>query len=175
MTESAFVASWFKGKELSLALGIDLCVSRIFAAINDVSQPAFYVSSGHKLSMGFWFGFILCLVSMACAVALIMIDIKADKGYVIQIEVPAGTGPTDAELEAAEKEEEDDVEDVVKIADFKKLPKTFWLLTGNCVFIYMSFMSFMNVASDMLQARFGYSFEAAGIVLVSLLRSDRVQ
>ncbi len=143
-----------------MALGIDLCVSRIFAAINDVSQPAFYESSGHKLSLGFWFGFILCLISLGCAIVLVMIDIRADQSCV-QIEVPV-----EENSEAEEREDEEEVEDMVKFVDFKRLPMVFWLFTGNCVFVYMSFMSFMNVASDLVQTRFNYSLESAGAVLV---------
>lgn len=135
-------------------------MSRIFAAINDVTQPAFYVSSGNKLSLGFWFGFILCLISLGCAIVLVMLDIRADQSCV-QIEVPV-----EQMTEAEEKEEEEEVEDAVQVLDLKKLPKVFWLFTGNCVFIYMSFMSFMNVASDMLQSRFNFSLSSAGAVLV---------
>ena len=160
MTESVFVATWFKGKELSLALGIDLCVSRLFAAINDASQPAFYKASGNRLSLGFWFGFILCLISLGCALMLVMVDIKADQSC-IQKEVPVVQN-----TEPEEKEDDEEVEDLVKFSDLKKLPKQFWLLTGSCVLTYMSFMSFMNIASDLLQTRFGYSLEAAGLVLV---------
>ncbi len=161
VTESAFVATWFKGKELSLALGIDLCVSKLFSAINDATQPAFYNASDYKLSLGFWFGFILCIVSLGCALVLVMIDNKADLS-VVQIEVPVSQTQT---TEIEEKEEEEDPEDQVKITDFKKLPRVFWLLTGSCVMTYMSFMSFMNVSSDLLQTRFGYSQESAGLVM----------
>ena len=159
VTESSFVASWFKGKELSLALGIDLCVSKLFSAINDVTQPAFYEASGYRLSLGYWFGFLLCLASLGCALVLIIIDNKADMSCV-QIELPVSQA---AEME--EKEEEDESEEEIKWTDFQKLPKIFWLLTGSCVLTYMSFMSFMNISSDLLQTRFGYSSESAGLVM----------
>ena len=160
MVENAFVATWFKGKELSFALGIDICVSRIFSAVNDATQPLFYDIAGYKLSLGFWFGFILCLLSLGCSVIIVFVDIKADKSCV-QLEVEA--------VQTAEPEERDDeeeAEDQVKLSELWKLPKAFWLLTGSCVMIYMSFMSFMNIASDLLQTRFSFSPEAAGLTLV---------
>jgi len=159
VTESAFVATWFKGKELSLALGVDLCVSRLFAAINDATQPAFYDAAGFKLTLGFWFGFILCLISLACALGLVVLDNKADQSCV-QIEVPVteNQGVTDIE----EKEEEEEVEETIQITDLKKFPLPFWLLTGSCVMTYMSFYSFMNISSDLLQTRFSFSLESAG-------------
>ena len=160
VVESAFVATWFKGKELSFALGVDLCVSRLFSAVNDATQPLFYDIGGYKLSLGFWIGFILCLLSLGCAVIIILVDIKADKSCV-QIEVEA--------MQTTEQEEKDDdeeIEDQVNLSELWKLPRSFWLLTGSCVMIYMSFMSFMNVASDFLQTRFSFSPESAGLVLV---------
>ena len=162
VTESAFVANWFKGKELSLALGIDLCVSRIAAAINDMTQPAFYTTSGNKLSLGFWFGFILCLISLGGALVLVMVDIKAET-TVVEVDVPVSA----TDKEAEEEEADDEAGGDVCLTDWKKFPKTYWLLACNCVFIYMSYMSFMNVGSDFLQNRFNFGSEAAGVVLVS--------
>jgi len=160
VTESAFVASWFKGKELSLALGIDLCVSRLASSINDITQPFFYAASGYKLSLGFWFGFILCLVSVGCALALVMMDIKADKSCITK-EVPIVRSAVE------DKEEEDEeAEEEIKISDIKHFPKIYWLLAGSCVMMYMSFMSFMNIGSDFLQLRFNFDEEVAGAVLV---------
>ncbi len=169
VTESTFVASWFKGKELSMALGIDLCVSRLFAVINDAVQPAFYQASGYKLSLGFWFGFILCIFAVGAAVFLAIYDLSADKSCV-QIEVPISAYQQQQQKQQVqdidEKEEEDEAEDQMNFSDIRKFPLTYWLLAGSCVFIYTSFMSFMNVASDFLQTRFDYGLEAAGVVMV---------
>ena len=159
------MASWFKGKELSLALGVDLCVSRIAAAINDITQPAFYQASGYKLSLGFWFGFILCLLSLGGALILVMIDIKAD-ATAIEVDVQIAQSEADAMAKAEAEEAEDQAGSEVKLTDWKKFPKTYWLLACNCVFVYMSFMSFMNVASEFLKKRFRFGDEAAGVVLV---------
>jgi MFS family permease len=160
VTESAFLAIWFKGKELSLAMGTDLCVSRIFTVINDVTQPAFYEASGYKLSLGFWFGFLLCVASLACALVLVHLDNKADKSSV-QLEVTV----TEAETLDNEDKEEDEFEEQVSFADLKSLGKVYWALTGSCVMTYMSFMSCMNVASDLLQMRFALHSETAGLVM----------
>lgn len=160
VTESAFLAIWFKGKELSLAMGTDMCVSRIFTVINDVTQPVFYEVAGYRLSLGFWFGFMLCILSLGCALVLIRLDRSADESSV-QLEVSV----TEAETLESDDKEEDDYEEEITFADLRSLGRVFWALTGSCVMTYMSFMSCMNVASDLLQRRFGLSSEAAGFVM----------
>jgi len=160
VTESAFLAVWFKGKELSLAMGTDLCVSRIFTVINDITQPKFYEVSGYKLSLGFWFGFSLCVISLGCAVVLVHLDNKADQSSV-ELEVTM----TEAETLDNEDKDEDEFEEQVSFADLKSLGRVYWALTASCVMTYMSFMSCMNVASDLLQMRFALSLDDAGFVM----------
>lgn len=156
VTESSYIASWFKGKELSLALGIDLCVTKIAAAINDDTQPFFYTNSGNHLSMGYWFGFILCLISIGAGYIIVIIDTRAET-----------TAPKLTSLpEPGSKEEEEDIgSDEVKLGDFKRFKKPYWLLAMNCLFIYMSFMSFMNVGSDFMINRFNIELKEAGAIL----------
>ena len=155
VTESTFIATWFKGKELSLALGSDLCISKLFAVINDVTQPEFYINSGFKLSFGFWFGFILCMLSVICAVILVRIDNKADQSSV-QLEVLVSEAET---IDNEDKEEEDEFEEEISLKDLKSLKRIFWALGGSCVMTYMSFVSCMNVASNLLQKRFALTME----------------
>eukprot|EP00826_Nyctotherus_ovalis_P010766 TRINITY_DN12820_c0_g3_i1.p1 TRINITY_DN12820_c0_g3~~TRINITY_DN12820_c0_g3_i1.p1 ORF type:complete len:405 (+),score=80.10 TRINITY_DN12820_c0_g3_i1:92-1306(+) len=157
VTQSALLAVWFKGKELSLAMGTDLCASRIFTVINDVTQPLFYEAGRYRLSLGFWFGFVLCIVSMGCAVPLLCLDNSAEQNSV-QLQVPA------TEAETIDKDE-DEYEDQLSFADLKLLGRIYWMLAASCVMVYMSFMSFMNVASDLLQTRFSLGSEAAGLVM----------
>lgn len=91
---------------------------------------------------------------------LVTIDIKADKSY-IQKEVPI----VYAAIEEKDDEDEE-LEDEIKVSDVKHFPLSYWLVTGSCVMMYMSFMSFMNVGSDFLQNRFSLSEKEAGVVLV---------
>jgi MFS family permease len=161
ITGTYFITSWFAGKELSFAIGTDLCASRIFTVINDATQPIFYVTAGHKLSLGFWFGFILCLVSFGCAIILVMLDNHADQ-ISIKVEVSA--------IEQPEEHVKVSDRPLVSLKDLKQLPRIYWALTGSCVLTYMifkcmSFMSFMNVASGTLQERFGFDIETTGIIM----------
>lgn len=162
VTQSALLAVWFKGKELSLAMGTDLCASRIFTVINDVTQPLFYEAGGYRLSLGFWFGLVLCVLSVGCAVPLVCLDSNAEQNSV-QLQVPV----TEAEAIDSDSidKDEDEYEEQPSFADLKLLGRIYWVLAGSCVLVYMSFMSFMNVASDLLQRRFSLGPETAGLVM----------
>eukprot|EP00826_Nyctotherus_ovalis_P066214 TRINITY_DN9769_c0_g1_i6.p1 TRINITY_DN9769_c0_g1~~TRINITY_DN9769_c0_g1_i6.p1 ORF type:complete len:442 (+),score=17.18 TRINITY_DN9769_c0_g1_i6:105-1430(+) len=151
----SFLTVWFKGRELLFALGSILCTSRIFTVINDVTQPKFYTTSDHKLSLGFWFGFILCLVSLGCAIILVMIDSNANQPPILNTEASA--------IDNAKSE--DTSKAIIKLSDINKLPRAYWILTGSCMFTYMSFMTCMNVASGMLQERFAVGLETAGLIM----------
>ena len=140
-------------------MGIDLCVSRIAAVINDASQPAFYAASGYRLSLGFWFGFLLCLLSFGGAWVLVVLDTRADRS-VVQLEVPI------VKAESEEHDEEEEADEEIRWRDYQKLPRVYWLLAANCALVYMSFMSFMNIGSDFLIKRFRVGTETAGVILV---------
>lgn len=167
VTESAFIASWFKGKELSLALGVDLCVSKLATAINDDTQPAFYIASGNHLSLGYWFGFILCLLSIGAAYVLIIVDTRAENSLK-NLQATSSQGqPADNNVAIPSQSIDTDDEPIEPIRwnDFRKFPTQFWILSCNCLFMYMCFMSFMNVGSDFLRTRFNMSIQEAGVVL----------
>lgn len=131
-----------------------------------MSQPEFYLASGNRLALGYWFGFILCIISFGCCLLLIYIDIKADTS-VVTLEVPILIKTDENE----KFEDEEEVEEEIKLSDYKQFTLPYWLLAGNCCAIYMSFMSFMNIASDLLQNRFSFGSEEAGIVLVIFIQN----
>jgi|TARA_B110000305_G_C19400750_1_gene619997 nitrate/nitrite transporter NarK len=70
------VSKWFKGAELSFALGLNICVSRFGSVLNAMIVPAVYESSG--LGVSLLVGFIVCLFSMANAFGLTYLDRKSE-------------------------------------------------------------------------------------------------
>jgi nitrate/nitrite transporter NarK len=70
---SALEAFWFRGKEISLAMGIDISLSNVGTALNDVVQPRFYKASG-SLSLGMWVGFLTCALSLLGGVGSFYVD-----------------------------------------------------------------------------------------------------
>jgi len=70
------VSKWFKGKELSFALGMNIMFSRFGSVLNAGIVPAVYESSG--LGYALFVGFLVCLFSLANAFGLISLDRKAE-------------------------------------------------------------------------------------------------
>lgn len=76
VAQSAIVSSWFKGKELAFALGINMSVTRLGAVLNSVVVPSLYDSYG--LGPALMVGFLICVYSLANAFGLVYLDKKAE-------------------------------------------------------------------------------------------------
>jgi MFS family permease len=153
ITTSAFIGQWFKGKELAFALGVDISAARIAATVNDATQPMIYESSGKTLHTGYWIGFVVAIYSILCAIVASIIDFVADKKEKKDTLV-------EGQIEQKDESEEVHIRDVL---DFT-LP--YWLVTGNCVFFYMSYFSLMNVLSELMHVRYAISIVNCGFLMV---------
>lgn len=76
VAQSSIVSKWFKGKELSFALGLNMSVSRLGSVVNAAIVPAVYESSG--LGVALLVGFLICVFSLANAFGLVCLDRKAE-------------------------------------------------------------------------------------------------
>jgi hypothetical protein len=71
------VAKWFKGAELSTAIGIIMTVPEIASALNSLLSPLIY-EHYNELSYPLFFSVLVCIFSNFCAIILIVLDRKAD-------------------------------------------------------------------------------------------------
>ena len=146
VAQSAIVSNWFKSKELAMALGLNLSVSRLGSVINGLIVPQVYNDEHHdKLGVALLIGFFICLFSLVCAILLVFLDRRADI-------MDGRTGSTKVLSE----------EDKFKFSDIKTFNKSFWLLCFSCVIVYMAIFPYIQVASGLLQDRFGFSEATAG-------------
>ncbi|KAG0057075.1 hypothetical protein BGZ83_001924 [Gryganskiella cystojenkinii] len=72
VAQSAITVKYFRGKELAMALGVNLCVSRLGSVLNDILSP--YIWSKSSVPLAFWGGFVSCVLSMVCAFTLVWLD-----------------------------------------------------------------------------------------------------
>ncbi|GJJ77837.1 hypothetical protein EMPS_10196 [Entomortierella parvispora] len=72
VAQSALTVKYFRGKELAMALGINLCIARLGSVLNDILTPAIWARS--TVPMAFWGGFVSCVLSFLMACLLVALD-----------------------------------------------------------------------------------------------------
>ncbi|KAG9066131.1 hypothetical protein KI688_001350 [Linnemannia hyalina] len=72
VAQSAITVKYFQGKELAMALGINLCIARLGSVLNDILTP--YIWSRSNVPSAFWGGFVSCILSFMTACLLAWLD-----------------------------------------------------------------------------------------------------
>ncbi|KAF8941675.1 hypothetical protein BGZ58_000011 [Dissophora ornata] len=72
VAQSAITVKYFRGKELAMALGINLCIARLGSVLNDVLTP--YIWARSSVPTAFWGGFVSCVLSFLTACILVWMD-----------------------------------------------------------------------------------------------------
>jgi len=135
IAQTVLLFKWFKGKEVALALGLNISVARAGSVLNDVLSP--WTAAGFGLPSAFWLGAVLCVLSCTCNFATVFVDYK--------------TRPTG---EPSSGEE-------TNIRDILLLPRLFWLLAAYGVIIYSGIVPFNNIASALFVEDFYASLPLA--------------
>ena len=131
VVQSAIISRWFKGKEMALAFGIALTISRIgtLFSFNIEELIASYFRS-YKVALWAAAGF--CLFSVLCNLAFIAMDAHGEK--VLALPRP----------EAGDK---------IVLADIKKFNSSFWFVVMLCVTFYSAIFPFTALATDMFHEK----------------------
>ena len=139
-TVSKAIAKWFKGKEMAMAMGLEMSIARlgVFAAM--WLSPMVYEKFGSVVSAPVGFGAILLLIGLIFYSVFVVMDRKFDK----QLEACG-------ELVAEESEEEFKFKDLGKIFS----SKMFWLVALLCVLYYSAIFPFQRYAPDFLNTTLG--------------------
>jgi len=126
------IIRWFKGKELALALAMQVSVGRLGIMFTFFFAPRWAETSGISSAVGI--STLLLLVGLFTACMYFIMDLKLDK------------------QEGKEKETD---EDEFKFSDIKLIfsSRTFWIVAGLCVFYYISIWTFQRFAVGMLDSR----------------------
>jgi MFS family permease len=142
---SKVIVKWFKGKELALALGLNLAIGRLGMAAALILSPR--LVEGDNISWPIWFSTMLLGIGFLAFMVYIMYDIKYDR----QIK-------TDGSLL--------DETEVFRLADIVKLfnTRSFVYITMLCVLFYSAVFPFVKFAPDLMTNKFGVSRELAGTI-----------
>jgi MFS family permease len=142
------IVKWFKGKELALALGVNLGFGRLGTAGAMIISPKL-ANPGGDWTLAIWFGTILLLVGLLTFIGYIFFDMKLDKQAKIDVL---------------------DETDIFKLSDLGKIitNRSFIYIALLCVTFYSAVFPFIKYAPDLLSNKFGMNVEKAGWI-VSIL------
>jgi MFS family permease len=133
VVQSAIISRWFKGKEMALAFGIALTVSRVgtLFSFNTEELIARYFGS-YRVALWAAAGF--CLVSLVCNLVYNAMDLHGER--VLALPKP-------------------DASDKIVLSDIGKFNSSFWYVTLLCVTFYSAIFPFTALATDMFHDKWG--------------------
>eukprot|EP01119_Soliformovum_irregulare_P018468 TRINITY_DN5672_c0_g1_i1.p1 TRINITY_DN5672_c0_g1~~TRINITY_DN5672_c0_g1_i1.p1 ORF type:complete len:477 (+),score=87.84 TRINITY_DN5672_c0_g1_i1:33-1433(+) len=130
VSQSAYTAKWFFGKELELAFAITLSFSRIGSAVNLNVTPR--VAQDLSFSWAAILGAIFCLFSLVDAIALAFIDRWMDR------------------KQAAESKKEEEASPPIHPRDILKFPLPVWLIYIVVVSFYVSVFTYISYGKGII-------------------------
>jgi len=133
VVQSAIISRWFKGKEMALAFGIALTISRVgtLFSFNTEELIARYFGS-YRIALWAAAGF--CLFSVLCNLVYNAMDLYGEK--VLALPKPEGG-------------------DKIVFADIKKFNSSYWYVVLLCVTFYSAIFPFTALATDMFHDKWG--------------------
>ena len=149
ITVSKAIAKWFNGKEMALAMGLEMALARVGVFFIFTISPRLAGIGGLDASVVRPVAFCtaLLLIGLLCYTIFCLLDKKLD----------AQRGELNA---ASDPEEEFRLSDIVKIFS----SRLFWIVAMLCVLYYSAIFPFQKFAANMLQSNLGISAtEAADI------------
>lgn len=147
---SKVIVKWFKGKEIALALGMNVAIGRLGMGAAMIISPRLIVDSTQTTplwqnwTMPIWFGALLLGIGLLAFLIYTIWDVKFDR-------------------EVQQNNEIDPTEEF-KISDLWKLlsNRSFIFISMLCVLFYSAVFPFMKYAPDLMINKFGMPPTLAG-------------
>ncbi|MBK7134021.1 MAG: MFS transporter [Bacteroidales bacterium] len=149
ITVSKIIVKWFKGKELALAMGLEMATARMGTALA-LSTSVPIANAFGSVSAPI----LVCLIMLCIGMIAFFIYTFMDKKLDASVSAEAGrTGVT-------EEEESFRLSDIWLIVT----NKGWWYIAILCVLFYSSVFPFLKYASDLMVNKFGVDPEFAGSI-----------
>ncbi|HAF29144.1 MAG TPA: oxalate:formate antiporter [Bacteroidales bacterium] len=148
ITVSKIIYKWFKGKELALAMGLEMATARLGTGLAiATSVPIAKAFGVTDVSRPILLGLILLCIGLLSFIMYMFMDKKLDASEVQK---------TEAEL----------AEDAFKMSDILHIitNKGWWYIAFLCVLFYSAVFPFLKFATDLMINKFGVSEELAGSI-----------
>ena len=138
VAQSAITARWFTGKELAMAFGMTLTVSRLGTLFSFNTEELLATRFGFRGAL--WIAAGLCLLSLAANWIFTLMDRHAEP----VINLPkAGSG------------------DKITWSDVGKFRASYWFAVGICVAFYSAIFPFTALATDFFHDKWGMPMASA--------------
>ena len=150
-TVSKILAKWFKGKEMALAMGLEMAIARVgvFAAmwISPMISQHFAVNGTNSVVMPLLFAALLLVIGLLNFFVFTIMDAKFDK------QLAAIGEATDSH----------DSDEEFHVSDLKHIfsSKMFWIIALLCVLYYSAIFPFQRFATNFLEETLLISNEEA--------------
>ena len=139
---SKVLVKWFKGKELAMALGVNIAIARMGTAMALFFSRS--ISTDNFWNRPIWFAASLLTIGVLTFIIYIFFDLRFDRVEKFKLSHSA--------------DEEFRITDVFKII---RIP-SFIYITLLCVTFYSAVFPFLKYATDMLENKFGLPGELSG-------------
>ncbi len=145
ITISKAVVRWFKGKEMALAMGMQMAIARMGTLLAlAMSIP---LAKNFDLTAPILFALILMLLGIVSFITFSILDVKLDKSEI--------------DTKVAKSDEDD-----FKISDIKMIitNKGFWYIALLCVLFYSAVFPFLFYATDLMINKYHVAPSLAGLI-----------
>jgi len=148
ITVSKVIVKWFKGKEMALAMGLEMATARMGTALA-LSTSAPLAEAMKDVSAPI----LVCLVMLCIGMIAFFIYTFMDK------KLDASIAKDNEGREVVEEEE-------FKLSDIKSIfmNKGWWYIAILCVLFYSAVFPFLKYASDLMVNKFGVDESLAGLI-----------
>ena len=143
ITLTKAIVRWFKGKELALAMGLQMSIARLGTAL--ALAVALPLAINFNYSSPILWAFVLLFIGMIAFVMYIVLDLKLEKSE------------KDIEME---EEEPFRLRDIVSIIG----NRGFWYIAILCVLFYSAVFPFLYYATDFMINKYRVSPGLAGLI-----------
>jgi nitrate/nitrite transporter NarK len=148
ITVSKIIVKWFKGKELALAMGLEMATARLGTALAlSTSVPIAKAFGIINISRPILVCLIMLVIGLLSFIVYTFMDKKLDESEA-------------AEKAVAEEEEAFKLSDIVNIIT----NKGWWYIAILCVLFYSAVFPFLKYAADLMVNKFGVSDSLAGSI-----------
>lgn len=147
ITVSKIIVKWFKGKEMALAMGLEMATARVGTGLAIGITPLLCRLFDNSISMPILLGLILLCIGLLSFLVFVVMDKRRD------VEIAA----SDMNEEPEEPFRFKDIFDIVKL-------KGFWYIALLCVLFYSAVFPFLKFAPNLMINKFHISLALSGII-----------